>query len=44
MPTLVFTTNPKPDVSLGEFKHFLETADRAACLAQLPAMRRTCLC
>ncbi len=38
MPTLVFTMNPKPGVSLEEFKHFLDTVDRPACLAQPSAI------
>jgi hypothetical protein len=38
MATLVFTMNPKPGVSLEEFKHFLDTVDRPACLAQPSAI------
>ena len=38
MPTLIFTINPKPGVSLEEFKHFLDTVDRPACLAQPSAI------
>lgn len=38
MPTIIFTMSPKPGVSLGEFKHFLDTLDRPACLAQPSAI------
>jgi REDY-like protein HapK len=38
MTTLIFTMNPKPGVSLEEFKHFLDTVDRPACLAQPSAI------
>lgn len=38
MATLIFTMNPKPAVSLEEFKHFLDTVDRPACLAQPSAI------
>lgn len=38
MPTLIFTMNPKPGVPLDEFKQFLDTVDRPACLAQPSAI------